>query len=96
MTDHIRQARQSVRVAADEAEANVREQLLHVAEGLDELESGEKTDRTVTDPNTLEPIEAKLVGLVDEVDDPEAAEQLRAARDELDLHRRARGLTSEE
>ena len=96
MTDHIQQARQSVQQAADEAEANAREQLLHVDEGLQELESGGKTDQTVADPDTLETVESKLVGLVDQVDDPEAGEHLQAARDELDLHRRAHGIESEE
>jgi len=50
MTGHIRQARHSVQQAVDEAGANAREQLLHIDEGLAELESGEKTDRTVAAP----------------------------------------------
>lgn len=96
MTDHIRQARHSVQQAADEVEANAREQLLHIDEGLGELESGQKTNRTVAAPDALETIETKLAGLVDQIDDPEAGEHLRAARDELDLHRRAHGIESEE
>lgn len=96
MTDHIQQARQSIQQAADAARANVREQLLHVDEGLMEIESGDKTDQTVSDPETLETIEEKLVGLVDQVDNSEAQHHLRDARDCLDLHRRAHGLDSEE
>lgn len=97
MTEHIQQARQSVQAAADTARANIREQLLHVDEGLMELESGDKSQpQTPADPDTLETVESKLVGLIDEVDDPKAHSELREARDEIDLHRQARGLSSEE
>jgi predicted FMN-binding regulatory protein PaiB len=97
MTEHLQQARQSVQQAADATRANVREQLRHVDEALIELESGDKTQpQTPADPDTLETIEAKIVGLIEEVEDPEAHTQLRTARDEIDLHRRARGLSSEE
>lgn len=96
MTEHLTNARQSVQQAADSTRANVREQLLHVEEGLMELESGDKTSETVSDPDRLETVESKLAGLIDTAENPDARGLLQDARDELDLHRRARGLQSEE
>ena len=61
-----------------------------------ELESGDKTAETPADPDTLETIESKLVGLIDQVDDPEADDQLQNARDEIDLHRQAYGINTGE
>lgn len=96
MADHLQQARHSVQAAADAARANIREQLLHVDEGLMEQESGDKTqERTPAEPDALKEIETKLVGLSDQVDDPEARARLQEARTSLDRYRQARGAADE-
>ncbi|XVH30390.1 DUF7553 family protein [Haloferacaceae archaeon DSL9] len=94
MAQHIESAREAIQRAGDSAEANVREQLLHVDEGLMELTEGDKTpSEAPPGGNNLEEIEAKLVGLADETEDAAARERLEAARDHLDAHRREHGLT---
>lgn len=87
MVDRIADARRVVAEASDAVDdATIREQLHSVDRGLaavaDEPADAEKGDR-------LESVEAKLVGLGDEVEG-DAAEYVATARDLLDDYRRER------
>lgn len=97
MAQHLRKAREAVQSAAEEAEANVREQLLHVDEGLMEIVEGDKVEGDAPPKrDRLEEIEEKVVGLADETESEETRRRLEEVRDHLDSYRRARGIPEEE
>lgn len=91
MAQHIQQAREEVRAAADAADGETREQINSLDEGLMELGGGDKTDPDgPPHDDRVEEIEEKLGALSERVP-PEAAERLERAEEHLSQYRRARG-----
>jgi chromosome segregation ATPase len=90
---HLERAREKIQQASERADGEVREQLLSIDEGLEELVDGDKTGSGEPEDQAdrFREVEEKLRGLQDTADD-EAETQLRNARDELDAYRRKEGL----
>ncbi|WP_433631918.1 DUF7553 family protein [Halomicrococcus sp. NG-SE-24] len=94
MTNHLRRAREEIQRASERADGEVRENLLSLDEGLDELTEGGKTegpDESKDRGERFEHVEEKLLGLMDETD-AETETALRNARNELDAYRRDQDL----
>lgn len=88
--DHLRDARDAVRRASDDADGETREQLKSVEESLTEQMEPAAEDDTV-DPKTdrLAELERKLSGLIGEKEDrPELQADVEGALDALDAYRR--------
>lgn len=86
MVDRITEARRLVATASDDTDdATVREQLHSIDEGLEVLET-EPDDAVKGD--RLEEVEAKLVGLGDELDDDHVHHLVENARNHVDAFRR--------
>lgn len=89
MVEHLDEARESVQRASEIAEQEVlRKQLRSIDEGLMEMTEPAKTAGHEPHEDTLEEVEQKLTGLLDETDG-ETAEQIREARDAIDAYRQA-------
>lgn len=87
MVNRIEEARRLVDAAATESdEAAVREQLQSVSVGLATVDE-EPADATQGD--RFEELEAKLVGLGDEVADEAVRRRVQNARDHIDAYRRS-------
>lgn len=81
-------AHESLRAAEESASNQVREQLLSIEEGLDELVGGDKTeDGAGPHPDRIEEIEEKLTGLESETDGA-TQDRIEDARDHLLTYRR--------
>lgn len=81
-------ARESLRAAEESASNQVREQLLSIEEGLDELVGGDKTeDGAGPHPDRIEEIEEKLTGLESETEGA-TQDRIEDARDHLLTYRR--------
>lgn len=93
MANRLRNARAEIRHASEHADADVREQLRSIEEGLSELVEGEKTQEGPgPKPERLEELERKLAGLEEQVDD-RTRERIEDARDALFTYRRNQSAT---
>lgn len=90
MANQIERARKEVQRASDEAEANVREQLLKIVNALEEMEvEADEDEPAVPQEDYLEEVEEKIVGLATETEeDSTSRPHLETARNHLDSYRR--------
>lgn len=90
---HLDQARTEIQQASEHAESDVRENLLSIDDGLQELAGGDKTAESdlENEEGRFTEIEEKLRGLMEETSE-EVEDRLQNARDELDAYRREQDL----
>lgn len=90
MDERIERARSHAARAADETDnADVREQLRSIAQGLesvDESEDRASEDESEQEGNRLQQVEEKLAGLTDR-SEGSAREHIERARDAIDVYR---------
>lgn len=86
MASHVEAARELLDRASDTAGADVRENVLHVDQGLQEVVGGDLTEDASPKPDRLDELAEKLAGL-ERRTDGETREQLRAARTHVEALR---------